>query len=67
MPYKVWSTMSRCWQIDRYSDRIIEDIKGFPRVLDIIIYYSCCVVSDMNFRSGKRAKNYDNKRVLKTK
>jgi hypothetical protein len=59
--------MSRCWQIDPSSDRIIEDIKGFPRVVDIIIDQSGCVVPDMNFRHGRRARSHDNKKVLKTK
>ena len=59
--------MSRCWQIDPSSERIIEDIQGFPRVLDIIINHNGCVVPDMNFRSGRRAQSHDNKRVLKHK
>ena len=66
-PDEVWSTMSRCWQVDPCSDRIIEDIEGFPRVLDIIIDHSGCVVPDMNFRNGRRAQSHDNKRVLKNK
>ena len=36
-PEEVWSAMSRCWQIDPTSERIVEDIEGFSRVLDIII------------------------------
>jgi hypothetical protein len=48
---------------DPCSDRIIEDIEGYPRVLDIIIDYSGCVVPDMNRRSGERAKNHDNKTI----
>jgi hypothetical protein len=41
--------MSRCWQVDPTSERIVEDIEGFSRVLDIIIEHSGCVVPDMNF------------------
>ena len=66
-PEEVWSTMSRCWQIDPTSERIVEDIEGFSRVLDIIIEHSGCVVPDMNFRTGRGAKSHDNKRVLKRK
>ena len=55
--------MSRCWQIDTTSERIVEDIEGFSRVLDIIIEHSACVVPNMNFWTGRRAKSHDNKRV----
>jgi len=52
-------TMSRCWQIDPISDRIIEDIERFFRVLDIIIDHCGRVAPEMNFRSFRRAESYD--------
>ena len=64
-PDEVWFIISRCWRIDPSSDHIIEVIEGFPRVLDIIINYSGCIVPAMNFRSGERAESHDKKRVLK--
>jgi hypothetical protein len=70
MPDEVWATMTHCLQIDPSSDRIIEDIEGFPRVLDIIIDYrnhSGWVVPDMNFSIGRRAVNHVNRRVLNIK
>ena len=54
----------RCyWLIDPSSERIVEDIEGFPRVLDIVFDLRGCVVP-MNFRSGRRAESHHNKRDL---
>ena len=46
-PNEVWAIMTHCWEIDPSSDRIIEDIEGYRRVLDIFIIDSDCVVFDM--------------------
>jgi hypothetical protein len=56
-----------CWLIDSSSGRIVEDIEGFPRVLDNFFDFSGCVVPDMNFRSGRRVKSHHNKRDLTRK
>ena len=36
------------------SERIIEDIAGFPGIVDKIIAAKGCVVPDEDFRSGRR-------------
>ena len=65
-PYEVWSTKSRCWQIHPFSDCIIEDIQGFPIILDIIIDNSGYLVPDTNFRHGSGAQSNDNKSIPQT-
>ena len=51
-----------CW--DNFLRGYIEKNS---RVIDIIIAHSGCVVSDMNFQTGRRARSHDKKRVLKRK
>lgn len=46
--------MARCWTVEPTSDRIVEDISGLQRVLDIIIEKLGCSVPDEFLRSGRR-------------
>jgi hypothetical protein len=66
-PKAVWQTMVRCWQMEPTSERIVEDIVDFPRVLQILIDYNGCVVPDLAIRHGRRAMSHDLKKVLKNK
>ena len=60
-PSEVWSTMSRCWDIEPTSDRIIQDIQYFEAVLDKIIASKGCIVSDENLRHGRRCDGWKSK------
>ena len=48
------SALRRCWEIEPTSERIIEDILAFPRVLQKIIDANGCVVLDEFLRTGRR-------------
>ncbi len=50
-PAQVWSTMTRCWQVEPTSDRIVEDILALLQVLERIIAARGCVVQDQFLRS----------------
>jgi hypothetical protein len=45
-PSQVWKTMEKCWSLEPTSQRIIEDIDAFPRVLQKIIEINGCAVKD---------------------
>jgi len=66
-PAQVWDTMVKCWSLEPTSDRIIEDIDAFPRVLEKIIANSGCAVKDEAIRSGRRALKSNNQGELKNK
>lgn len=66
-PEQVWQTMSRCWTVAPTSERIVEDILAFPRVLQKIFDARGCVVPDLFLRSGKRARRADGKGYCKIK
>ena len=66
-PAQVWSTMTRCWQVEPTSDRIVEDIRALPEVLERIIAAKGCVVQDQFLRSGRRARRADDKGDCKNK
>jgi hypothetical protein len=53
-PKEMWSTMKRCWQMEPTSERVVEDILAFPRILGLIISAKGCVVADDQLRSGRR-------------
>jgi hypothetical protein len=53
-PKEVASSLRRCWEIEPTSERIIEDILAFPRVLQKIIDANGCVVLDEFLRTGRR-------------
>jgi hypothetical protein len=53
-PDQAWSTVSRCFQIEPVSDRIIADIEDFPRVLQLVIEANGSVVQEINLRHGHR-------------
>jgi hypothetical protein len=59
--------MVKCWSLEPTSDRIIEDIDAFPRVLEKIIANSGCAVKDEAIRSGRRALKSNNQGELKNK
>jgi hypothetical protein len=66
-PKEMWSTMERCWQAEPTSERIVEDVLAFPRVLRVIIYAKGCVVADDQLRSGRRYVAVDERSELKHK
>jgi len=66
-PTEVWHTMTRCWEMEPTSDRIVNDIQKFPEVLRKIIAFHGCVVHDEFLRSGRRERSKDEKRILKHK
>lgn len=66
-PAELWSTMERCWQVEPTSERIVEDILAFPRVLRLIINAKGCVVADDQLRSGRRYVAVDERSELKHK
>ena len=53
-PDEAMRTMERCWEVAPSSDRIVEDISKFARILESIIEYRGCVVPDYYLRSGRR-------------
>ena len=58
-PAQVMNTMKRCWTIAPSSERIIEDIEAFPRVVHKIIEARGIVVLDEYLRDGKRRVKKD--------
>jgi hypothetical protein len=66
-PKEMWSTMERCWQVEPTSERIVEDVLAFPRVLRVIINAKGCVVADDQLRSGRRYVAVDERSELKHK
>ena len=66
-PKEMWSTMERCWQMEPTSERVVEDILAFPRILRSIINAKGCVVADDQLRSGRRYVAVDKRSELKHK
>ena len=58
-PDQVWSTMTRCWDVEPTSDRIVQYIMDIPRVLKIIVDNNGCVIKDICMRKGRRARRAD--------
>jgi hypothetical protein len=58
LKYSMWRT----WEHSPSSDRIVEDIKNFPMVLQKIIEAKGCVVPDEILRTGQRAVGGGSKR-----
>ena len=53
--------MSRCWEVEPTSDRIVQDISAYPRVLEIIIDAHGCMVSYLFLRNGRKFRRADDK------
>ena len=66
-PEQVWSSMTRCWQVEPTSERIVQDILALPEVLNKIIAAKGCVVQDQYLRNGRRARRADDKGECKNK
>ena len=66
-PEQVWSSMTRCWQVEPTSERIVEDIQALPAVLTKIIAAKGCVIQDQYLRNGRRARRADDKGDCKNK
>ena len=64
-PNHVWSAMSRCWEVEPTSQRIVQDILDLPRVLAKIIEAKGTVVHGEALRNGHRARRADGKGNLK--
>lgn len=56
-PAEVFDTLKRCWTIAPTSEQIIEDIMGFPEILEKIIEAEGCVIPDEYLRTGRRARS----------
>jgi len=63
-PDQVWSSMRRCWCVEPTSERIVQDILDWPRVLQVIINAKGCVVPGEAIRSGHREVRADRKGSL---
>ena len=55
-PAQVESTMRRCWQMEPTSECIVKDISKFEYIVDKIITAQGYVVSDLFFRTRRRAE-----------
>ena len=64
---QVWSSMTRCWQVEPTSEIIVEDVLALPLVLNRIIAAKGCVVQDQYLRNGRRARRADDKGECKNK
>ncbi len=59
--------MTRCWQVEPTSDRIVEDVLALPQALERIIAAKGCVVQHQFLRSGRRTCRADDKGDCKNK
>jgi hypothetical protein len=66
-PPAVWRTMTRCWEMEPTSDRLVEDISAFERVLGVVVEHHGCVVADEFLRTERRARRSDGKADCKNK
>ena len=67
-PAELWSSITRAWEICPTSERIIEDIKQLPQVLQKIIDHNGTIVPDEILRSGRRYESIKGgKKELKSK
>ena len=64
-PSQVRSAMSRCWEVEPTSERIVQDIIDLPRVLQKIIDAKGTVVYGEALRNGHRARRADGKGTMK--
>jgi hypothetical protein len=64
---EVWRTMTRCWEVDPSSERIVEDILALPRVLERVIAARGCCVQDEFLRTVRRHRSADGTRDLDRK
>ena len=62
-PEDLWKTMTRCWEVEPTSERIVTDILNFPEVLRKIIAYNGTVIPNEALRSGRRAYSKTNKEL----
>ena len=59
--------MTRCWQVEPTSERIVEDVLALPEMLNRIIAAKGCVVQDQYHRNGRRSRRADDKGECKNK
>ena len=64
-PNHVWSAMTRCWEVEPTSQRIVQDILDLPRVLKKIVDAKGTVVHGEALRNGHRARRADGKGNMK--
>ena len=57
----------RCWQTESTSDRVIDDIEDWPRVLQVIVNAEGSAVHGEAVRSGHRYQRLDGKGLMKSK
>ena len=53
-PKQLEATMTKCWEMEPTSERIVEDISSLEDTLQKIIAANGCIVSDEDLRSGRR-------------
>ena len=67
-PRQIWSAMERCWNLcEPTSDRIVQDIQGWPAVLEKIVDAQGCMIPGDDLRSGHRAERQDGTGPLKSR
>ena len=64
-PSQVWSAMSRCWEVEPTSERIVQDIIDLPRVLQKFIDAKGTVAYGEAFRNGHRVRRAYGKGTMK--
>jgi len=66
-PTEAWHTIERCWEISPTSERIVQAILDFPKVLRKVIEVGGTVLPECTLRHGHRALRYEKTRALKNK
>lgn len=57
-PADVFKTISRCWEFEPASTRIVQDIQDFERVLGLIVDAGGIIVEGEGLRHGRREKRH---------
>jgi len=66
-PHDLLRIMTRCWEMEPTSKRIVEDITKCPEVLQKVIDHKGCIVKDECLRTGQRACSANDEKELKHK
>ena len=66
-PAQVAATMTKCWQVEPTSERIVQDIMALPMVLQKIIDAEGTIVLNEGVRHSRRAMRHDGNGLLTTR
>lgn len=61
------STLKRCWEVSPTSERVVQDIMDWRRVIDLGIGYNGCIIPGEGFRRGHRSPRSDKKGLCESK